>query len=63
VVKERFFEQLDAFMVICDPTADAFHLGGVTFYMQTPENFSPLLMIYFTYASGQIVLQAVHADS
>ncbi len=62
VAKERFFEQLDAFMVICDPNADAFHIGGGTYYMQTPENFSPVLMIYFTYASGQVVMQAVHAD-
>jgi hypothetical protein len=63
VVKERFFERLDAFMVICDVEADAFYVGGVTYYLQTPENFSPVLMIYFTYASGQIVMQAVHADA
>lgn len=62
VARERFFERLDAFMVICDVDADAFHVGGATFYMQTPEDFSPILMIYFTYASGQIVMQAVHAD-
>ena len=50
------------FMVICDVEADAYHVGGATFYIQTPEDFSPVLMIYFTYASGQIVMQAVHAD-
>ena len=61
VAKERFFERLDAFMVICDVEADTFHVGGATFYMQTPEDFSPVLMIYFTFAAGQIVLQAVHA--
>jgi len=49
-------------MVICDVNADAFHVGGATYYMQTPEDFSPVLMIYFTYASDQIVMQAVHAD-
>ncbi len=62
VAEERFFEQLDAFMVVCDVDADAYHVGGATFFMQTPEDFSPVLMIYFTYASGQIVMQAVHAD-
>jgi hypothetical protein len=62
VAREQFFERLDAFMVICDVEADAFHIGGATFYMQTPEDFSPILMIYFTFASGQIVMQAVHAD-
>lgn len=62
IAEERFFEQLDAFMVICDVEADAFHVGGATFYMQTPEDFSPVLMIYFTFASGQIVMQAIHAD-
>jgi hypothetical protein len=63
VSKERFFEQFDAFMVVCEIEADAYHLGGATYYMQTPEDFSPVLMIYFTYASGQVVLQAVHADA
>lgn len=63
VARERFFEQLDAFMVICDVEADAFHVGGATYYLQTPENFSPVLMIYFTFAAGQIVMQAVHADA
>ena len=62
VARERFFEQLEAFMVICDVEADAFHIGGSTYYLQTPDDFSPLLMIYFTFASGQIVLQAVHAE-
>jgi len=62
VAKEQFFKRLDAFMVICDVEADAYHVGGATFYMQTPEDFSPVLMIYFTHASGQIVMQAVHAD-
>jgi hypothetical protein len=62
VARERFFERLDAFMVICDVEADAYHVGGATFYMQTPEDFSPILMIYFTHAAGQIVMQAVHAD-
>lgn len=62
VAREQFFERLDAFMVICDVEADAYHVGGATFYMQTPENFSPVLMIYFTHVSGQIVMQAVHAD-
>ena len=63
VAKEQFFVRLDAFMVICDVNVDAFHVGGATYYMQTQEDFSPVLMIYFTYASGQIVMQAVHADS
>lgn len=62
VARERFFERLDAFMLICDVEADAYHVGGATFYMQTPEDFSPTLMIYFTHASGQIVMHAVHAD-
>jgi len=62
VAKEQFFERLHAFMVICDVEADAYHVGGATFYMQTPEDFSPVLMIYFTHASSQIVMQAVHAD-
>lgn len=62
VLRERFFEQLDAYMVICNVRDDARHLGGATFLLKTPDNFSPMLWIYFTYASGQIVLQAVHAD-
>lgn len=62
VLKERFFEQLDAYMMICDVREDARHLGGSTYLLKTPENFSPCIWIYFTFASGQIVLQAAHAD-
>lgn len=64
LVKERFFEQLDTYMVICDVVADTFYMGdgGVTYFMQTPEDFDPCLMIYFTFASRQVVLQAVHAE-
>lgn len=62
VAREEFFERLDAFMVVCDVEADAFHVGGATYYMQTPEEFEPVLMIYFTFAAGHIVMQAVHAE-
>lgn len=50
-------------MVICDVREDAQHIGGYTYLLTTPENFSPCVLIYFTYASGQIVLQAAHADA
>ena len=62
ISKEQFFSRLDAYMVACDVHADSRHLSEATYLIQTPENFSPVLRIYFTFASGQIVLQAVHAD-
>ena len=62
VLRERFFEQLDTYMVVCDVRIDARHLSGATYFVQTPENFSPVIRIYFTFSAGQIVLQAAHAD-
>jgi hypothetical protein len=35
-------------MVICDPEDNARHLSGATYFMRTPEDFAPLLTIYFT---------------
>ena len=58
---EKVFQGIQAFMVICDVRNEARYIGGSTYLLQTPEGFSPLLMVYFTYASGQIVMQAVHA--
>lgn len=63
VLKERFFEQLDAYMVVCDVLLEARHVSDCTYILTTPENFSPVLWIYFTYAANQVVLQAVHADA
>jgi hypothetical protein len=42
--------------VVCDVDDDARHIGGFTWFMTTPDGFSPFLTIYFTFASGQIVL-------
>lgn len=55
----RFFDQLEAYMVICEPENEARHIGGFTWFQDTPEDMEPRLRIYFTYSEGQIALQAV----
>src|SRR5688500_18530022 len=58
VKAERIFEQLETFMVICEPDDDARHIGGGTWFLRTPDDFDPRIWIYFTYAAGVIVMQA-----
>jgi hypothetical protein len=64
--EERFFDRLEAYMVVCDVESDARCAdapgAGPTWILTTPDDFSPVLTIYFTYRAGQIVLQAVSAD-
>jgi hypothetical protein len=52
---------IEALMVVLDVEEDARYLAGVTWLLQTPDDYSPVLMIYFTYIDGAITLQAVHA--
>jgi hypothetical protein len=49
-------------MVVCEVERDARYLSGFTWLLRTPDTFSPVLMIYFTYTDRQIVLQAVGTD-
>jgi hypothetical protein len=64
LVKERFFESLEAYMVVLDVEEGARRVGGSesTWFLTTPDDMSPFMTIYFTYRAGQIVLQAVWAD-
>jgi len=57
---EQFFVRLKAYMVICDPMEDALNVGGTTWIVHTPEDPEyGVLTIHFTWAPGQIKLQAV----
>jgi hypothetical protein len=61
--REQFFARLKAFMVICEPQEDARHLDGTTWLIQTPEHPEfGVLRIFFTWAPGQITLEAVVDD-
>jgi hypothetical protein len=60
--RERFFSSLEAYMVICEVENAARHVGGATFLLNTPDDFEPAMTLYFTYAAGTIVMQAVHAE-
>lgn len=47
-------------MVICEPPEDAQNIGGTSWMVRTPEQPDyGILTIYFTWAPGQITLQAV----
>jgi hypothetical protein len=61
--EERFFERLEAYMVVCEVEDDARRIGeSSTWILTTPDDLSPFMTIYFTYRAGQVVLQAVWAD-
>lgn len=49
-------------MVICEVEDAARHVGGATLLLNTPDDFEPAVTLYFTYAAGTIVMQAVHAE-
>ena len=59
---ERFFERLEAYMVVCDIEDDARHSSGQTWFLTTPDDMWPYVVIYFTYDSGRVVLQAAWAN-
>lgn len=63
LLQERFFSSLDAFMVICEVEKEALRVGGFTWFLRTPEDAEPRLTIYFTYASGQVVMRSVTVDA
>lgn len=60
--EERTLERIEAYMVVCDPEEEARLIGYPTWFMRTPDDFWPVLTIYFTYGGGVIVLQAIHAE-
>jgi len=62
LVKERVFDGLEAFMIVLDVEEDARHLSGSTWMMRTPDDYFPVLTIYFTYEDGWIVPRAAYAD-
>jgi len=67
LVGERVFDGIEAAMIVYDVEEAARHIGGNTWFMDTPEDYFPILTIYFTYVAGQsdargtVTLQAVHA--
>ncbi len=73
LVEEMVFDGLEAAMFVYDIEELGLHLSGTTWLMTTPDDYSPVLSIYFTYTRefdpsvgeaigrGKIVLQAVHA--
>lgn len=61
--RERFFPSLETYMVICEVEKRADRVGGLTYILNTPDDFDPPITLYFTYSSGVVKLQAVHADA
>jgi hypothetical protein len=62
LIREKFFPNLETYMVICDVEDRAAYLGGFNFLLNTPDDFEPAISLYFTYANGTVVLQAAHAE-
>jgi hypothetical protein len=61
LVREQFFPSIEAYMVICDVEIRALYVGGFTYLLNTPDDFEPPITLYFTYANGTVMLQAVWA--
>lgn len=61
LVGENVFDGIEALMIVLDVDEDARYIGGQTWFLRTPEDYYPVITIYFTYADGAIVLQAAHA--
>jgi hypothetical protein len=55
-------EGIEALMIVLDVEEDARHIGGDTWFLRTPEDYFPVVTIYFEYVHGRIVLRAAHAD-
>lgn len=74
LIGERVFDGIERAMIVYDVEETARHLSSDTWLMTTPDDYFPVLSIYFTYTRddaaapehgpvrGKIVLQAVHAD-
>ncbi len=62
LVNERVFDGVEAFMIVLDVEEDARRLSGDTWIMRTPDDYFPVLTLYFTYADGWIVPRAAYAD-
>lgn len=62
LAREQFFSSIEAYMVICNVEDRALHLGGFNHMLNTPDDFEPPITLYFTYAAGNVKMQAVVAD-
>jgi hypothetical protein len=59
LVKDRVFEEFEAWAVAFDPQRDAVYLGSFTYSIETPQGFDPPLCFYFTYAAEVVKMQMV----
>lgn len=57
-----FFRGVEALMIVLDVEEDARFLSGDTWLVTSPDDYFPVVSIYFTYVAGHITLQAVHAE-
>lgn len=54
-------ERIEALMTVLDVEEDARHIGGDTWFLRTPDDYFPVVTIYFEYIAGRIILRAAHA--
>lgn len=48
-------------MCVLDVEEQARRIGGDTWMVESPDDYFPIVTIYFTFGAGQIVLRAAHA--
>jgi hypothetical protein len=65
LVELRVFDGIEALMLVLEVEDDARHADGDTWFLTTPDDYSPHLTVYFTYqpTTQTIRLEAVWADA
>lgn len=56
-----FFNNIEGMMCVLDVEEQARFIGNETWFIESPDDYFPIVTIYFTYADGRIVLRAAHA--
>lgn len=59
LAEAQLFDNIERLMCVVDLQEQARQLsGGETWMMETPDDYFPVVTIYFTYSAGKIVLRA-----
>jgi hypothetical protein len=56
-----FFNNIEAMMCVLDVEEQARFISGDTWFVESPDDYFPIVTVYFTYVDGRIVLRAAHA--
>jgi hypothetical protein len=61
LVEARLFDNIEELMCVVDLEEQARFLSGDTWMMETPDDYFPIVTIYFEHVDGKIILRAAFA--